>query len=93
MEERDVEEACRMLNHYMEKFVFAPVYTSKVKHPLCLSVHAFGGVTLCHLSHLQEEFRHWFLPKPGVVDCFVVEVCALHDGFSLLPCDHHMTVM
>ena len=75
MEERDVEEACRMLNHYMEKFVFAPDYTSKVKHPLSFCPQVFCGVTSCHLSCLQEEFRHWFLPKPGVIDCFVVEVC------------------
>lgn len=36
MEERDIEDACRMLNHYLEKFVFAPVYTSKVQPPLPL---------------------------------------------------------
>jgi hypothetical protein len=21
----------------------------------------------------EEEFRHWFLPQPGIVDSFVVE--------------------
>lgn len=22
----------------------------------------------------EDEFRHWFLPQPGIVDAFVVEV-------------------
>ena len=49
MEEKDVEDARCMLNRYMEKFKFGPVYTTK------------------------EEFRHWFMPRPGVIDSFVVE--------------------
>lgn len=38
MQERDVEDARCLLNHYLEKFKFAPVYTTKVNPPPVLRV-------------------------------------------------------
>nr|CAG4643173.1 EOG090X055U [Ilyocryptus agilis] len=48
LEPKDIEQAYRLLNEYLNKFDLTPVFD-------------------------EEDFRHWFCPRPGIVDCFVVE--------------------
>nr|CAG4641655.1 EOG090X055U [Eurycercus lamellatus] len=48
LEPKDIEQAYRLLNKYLNKFHLAPCFD-------------------------EEDFRHWFFPRPGIVDCFVVE--------------------
>nr|CAG4636970.1 EOG090X055U [Ceriodaphnia reticulata]SVE72905.1 EOG090X055U [Ceriodaphnia reticulata] len=48
LELKDIEQAYRLLNTYLNKFHLAPCFD-------------------------EEDFRHWFFPRPGIVDCYVVE--------------------
>nr|CAG4644753.1 EOG090X055U [Leptodora kindtii] len=48
LEPKDISQAYKLLNEYLNKFDLAPCFD-------------------------EEDFRHWFYPREGIVDCFVVE--------------------